>query len=332
MPPDDGGGSLEDLVELESELTSPETGVTGQYEEGTVAGATRLPAADVPDDYPVDVGTGQALRLDVEAGGETVPTYLPWPDAADGSSRLERLLQALGYDAAQFANVYGDRVALTPRDGWHVVDVEGTRRLVRRPEHDPRGSRTRAYYGVAAALGLGVLAWVLVSLSAESAASAALALFAASYLGLPAAIYRDAGAADDQGVWSPRTPVWLAGSLVPAVRTGLGLVYLLRRRSTFAAWPKPWSWPGPVAAAAGLMVLGVVGVSYLPPGVSAVLLVYVGGWAMLVGSLYYDLAYLDQLFDLGAVRLGWLGGAVVTSMFAFVLAPAYLAWRYFLTE
>lgn len=149
---------IEQLVELEEELTSGESAVrdSGEatsdrvYTEGIVAGATKVPAADVPDDYPVPIETEQALRVDVDVGEGTVATYMEWDVDGAGRGHVEQLLDVLDRDPGEFAEIFGDRVALDRRGGYYGIHADRTAEIhgaeaaredsgVRRtPEGNPR--------------------------------------------------------------------------------------------------------------------------------------------------------------------------------------------------
>src|SRR6056297_400638 len=99
---DDRESQADAFLELEQELTAGRRSAK-TYEEGNVASATTIPADDVPDDYPVPIGTSQALQLNVEApDGETVVTYLEWPGEDEESDHLTELLDALGRSRDEF--------------------------------------------------------------------------------------------------------------------------------------------------------------------------------------------------------------------------------------
>jgi len=86
---------VEEFLELEAEPSSG-TKRTETYEQGNIAGVAKIPAADVPDGYPVSIETQQALHLDVETPeGETVATYIEWPDG-DEDSEAQRASNASG--------------------------------------------------------------------------------------------------------------------------------------------------------------------------------------------------------------------------------------------
>lgn len=142
----------------------------------------KIPAREVPEDYPVPIRTQQALQLNVEApDGETVAAYLEWPGEdseaqrasnASGergdpraSDHVERLLDALGRSHDEFANIYGDRVALDSENGWHGIDAEKTAALrgAKLAEGDDSLDTTRK--AIAAAVGCGLLSIPVAAVS-----------------------------------------------------------------------------------------------------------------------------------------------------------------------
>jgi hypothetical protein len=86
--------AVEEFLQLEAKLSSG-TKRTETYEQGNITGVAKIPAEEVPEDYPVSIRTREALHLDVETpGGETVATYIEWPDEDEESDHVERLLDA----------------------------------------------------------------------------------------------------------------------------------------------------------------------------------------------------------------------------------------------
>lgn len=126
MADDDLDDTIGGFVELEDELTSG-SAAAGTYHDGTVSGGTKVSVADVPDDYPATFDTDHALHLEVDVDdGATVDAFLPWPEPGSDSDHVTRLLDNLGLGADEFANIYGEAVALEPVEGWHRVDVDAS--------------------------------------------------------------------------------------------------------------------------------------------------------------------------------------------------------------
>lgn len=221
----DSDAPVEKFLELERELSAEEkSGKT--YEQGNVGDVAKVPASDVPDDYPVPIRTRRALRLTVETlDGEAVATYLEWPDEDEESDHVEQLLDALGRDHDEFANVYGDRVALAVENGWHCIDVEKTASM--------RGAKTAASDVsldttrnlVAGAIATGGLGFCLT----ESFPTLGPALMMVAWAAIPATIYCDGNHVENVTGWSPETTRWAAGSLFPIVNLSVGLAYLVDR-------------------------------------------------------------------------------------------------------
>lgn len=322
--------TAEELLALEEELTAPETGAAGTYGSGVVDGATRIPAPEVPDGYPLAVEGGEVLRLDVDVGPETVSTYLPWPGGDVADSRLGRLLAALDYGPEEFADLYGDRVGLAHRDGWHVVDADATRELASRRSHDPRGTRTRAYRAIPVLAALSVAPTVLASMGSASpvVTFGLVGTLAVALTGLPAAVYLDGRTVEEGDGWTPRVPFWVLACAVPVVQTGVALTYLLRRRSTVAPWPAPWSWHRLVVAAEVLLVLATAALLSLPPDQSWVLSLYAVGWVLGAGSVYYDARYAEEVLDWDPFVTFWVAVTVAAVFLAFLWLPLYLLWRF----
>lgn len=117
---------LEGLVHLESDL-SERAALTASDVSGSVVGATRVDARDVPADYPVRITTEFALRLDVQVTGDAaVSVYVEWPSEYRPNVPLARLLDAVDVAPDEFANIYGESVDLIYREGHHVLDLGWT--------------------------------------------------------------------------------------------------------------------------------------------------------------------------------------------------------------
>ena len=192
------------------------------------------------------------------------------------------------------------------------------------------GSLSLAYLGVAAMTGLWLLFLGLLELTGyvdSLLLDLAIVLSSViSFVGLPVAVFFDARTAGDGRGWSPRTPFWVVASLVPLVNVGIGLLYLLRRRMAVADTPSPRAWVWLVAAATGLMFVYPVSVAVMSD-VGPLPLIHVIVWAFAVGCIYYDAQYVEATSDWDPLVSFWVGGAVLTNLFAFFWTPVYLAWR-----
>lgn len=135
----DGDRSVEDSAESFLSLEAEVHASTGDGVRGQAVDVARVPATAVPDDYPVTIGTPEALALTVALVGNTeVRTYFEFEaGAADG--RLSRLLAVHDIPGDRFGDLHGEWLLLTVEDGHYLPVV---------PAEFPRGDR-RGVYGVA---------------------------------------------------------------------------------------------------------------------------------------------------------------------------------------
>ena len=120
-------GQLDSFVQLESDLTE-RAAVTAEDVSGPVVKAERVNPSAVPDGYPLAITSSTALKLDVQVTRDTmVPVYLEWPEQFSSDTHLAQLLDAVGLDPDKFAEIYGETVALQYHEGFHVLDLSGTR-------------------------------------------------------------------------------------------------------------------------------------------------------------------------------------------------------------
>lgn len=203
-------------------------GRTDEQPSGLVRGAEPIPAANVPESYPLAVTTESALALQVglRTGGTTT-VYLDWPggEGVKASSPLGRLLAALDVSPDSFADLYGERLPLEREAGYYTVVL---------PPEQPKGSgdwELGVVGGVAfnltvvgllalATTGLpvgGVLWWLLVPFLVVNLAV------------LPFATYRDATYLRTHSDWNQGPPFWAALSMVPVVNLGVSALYLWSR-------------------------------------------------------------------------------------------------------
>lgn len=327
----DGGSTVESgiegLVELEDELSAEEGVVVGTYREGTLAGAQKVPAAEVPDGYPVAIPTSHALALTVAAeDGTAIETFLAWPERGSDVGHVERLLDALGRDAGEFADLYGDRVALTTESGWHVLDLRRTAAIHGAAEvrSDPSLRRSEQY--VAGAVGLGVVATVVW---AADVAWVGDLLVVLAWLAIPTAVYLDVQEVEERMPWDADEGPWILGCLVPLFNAPIGTAYLIDRHVRVAdAAPGEtsdlWLWALVGSLAAHLLAVPAAAVSPLLFGV-----VFIYGVTLLALSVYFDAKHFDDATDWDPDEGAWAGATVVATLLllGWAVAAVYLLKR-----
>lgn len=318
--------AVEEFLELEAELSSG-TKRAETYEQGNVAGVAKIPAAEVPDGYPVSIETREALHLDVETpSGETVATYLEWPAEDEESDHVDRLLDALGRSRDEFANVYGDRVALDSVDGWHGIDPERTAALRRanRPSADDAPDLTRNL--LAGAVAAGGIGFALVDTLLGNVGAFFVFL---SWAAIPAAIYFDADRIETATGWSPNTTRWFAGGLVPVFNVPVGIAYLVDRHvrlSGLTPGEASGIWFKALVAAMLMLPLALT-IDSIAENVAAVLFGY--GWWFTPFAVYFDAKYVRDATDWDPSSGLWAVATFFTLVFG---TGAYLLRRHQMTD
>lgn len=212
------------FLEVEQEL---DTMVEGMQVRGQAIDVERIPAHEVPQGFPYDVGTDDALALTLEleeTAGKTVTTYFEWP--AEGTDdRLGTLLQLRDVPLDRFADLHGEEVLLEVEAG-HFVPVL--------PEGEPRGDE-RAYWGILAGLFPSVLiavAGVFGALGGFVASPTFLFLWLfATLVVLPVSIYLDAWHLRTTTNWRGGPLFWAFFGMIPALNVVTTAAYLVIRQN-----------------------------------------------------------------------------------------------------
>lgn len=315
-----GSGAVDEFLELEQELSTG-TKSAKTYEQGNIAKAAKVPATEVPDNYPVQIRTRQALHLDVETpDGETVATYLEWPSEDEDSDHVERLLDALGRSHDEFANVYGDRVALDAEDGWHGIDLERTAALrsARLASGDESLDTTRKL--LAGAIAVAVAGISLTNPLPDLGAP----LMLLSWVAIPALLYYDGKRVEESTHWSPERLRWAAGGLIPLFNVSVGIAYLLERHVRLSGTTPSEAadtWHRALVIGA---VLSVVGFALVTPVVNIGAPLFFYSYAFLPFAAYFDAKYTGDATDWNPSEKQWAAGA---ALFGLLGAVAYLLIR-----
>ncbi len=270
-----------------------------------------MPVDEVPDAYPFDVDASHALELVVEREGEsedleTVRVFEAWPSGGHASSRLARVLDAVGEPAGNPGALDGERVVLESRDGAYRVDVDGTQALRERTGPATENAHSLAEVAIVAGALAGLLAfsvaWTAYRWAATPLTTAGSVVLALS-LGYDAWRTRAAP-------WSPRPLPWAAGGVVPVLNAALAAAYLARKAVALntpddaaAVWRDVLA--GTVVAFAVGLALAAFDLTF-PVGAT----VFVHAWALAPVGVYLD-ARSDRHGGDRPERTLWLAGAVV---------------------
>ncbi|UPW01619.1 hypothetical protein M0R88_05830 [Halorussus gelatinilyticus] len=275
--------------------------------------------------------------------GETVTTYLEWPGEGGEAQRasnasgeggdprasdhVDQLLDALGRDHSEFANVYGDRVALTAEDGWHGIDAEKTAAMrgAERASADDSLDTTRNL--VAGAVGVGALGFTLSNALFDAVATLGGFFMVLAWLAIPGAMYFDISRVSEVAGWPSKTGRWLAGAAVPIANVPVGMAYLVDREvrlSGTTAGDVSELWYKSVLVSVGLMVIGYVTMGLFGAFGAAV---FVYGWFFLPFALYFDAEYVEDATDWDPNEELWALGALLDVVFAPLVGGGYLVRR-----
>lgn len=210
--------AAESFLALEEDLDPGDVSGTAR---GRAVDVERVPAGSVPDSYPVEIRTAEALALTLEVEGERVDAYFEWDGDVPGD-RLGRMLALKKIPADRFADLHGESIRLAVEDGHHVPVV---------PDEAPRGSPL-GVYGVGAGLAMNLLtvALLVVGLGGVFSVPAVLAWLAANLLGVPAGTYLDAWHLRTHTDWNGGPLFWTALAAIPGVNVLSSAAYLGQRR------------------------------------------------------------------------------------------------------
>ncbi|MFC4450667.1 hypothetical protein [Halorussus aquaticus] len=317
----DPDAQVDEFLELERELSAGRR-ASKTYEEGNVSEAAKIPASEVPDDYPVAIRTRQALQLNVETpDGETVATYLEWPGEGEESDHVEQLLDALGRGRDEFANVYGDRVALDSEDGWHGIDAEKTAALRGTEIASGDGSLDKTRNLLAVAIAVGAVGLLLD----DAFHSLSEILLIITIGAIPVGIYLDAEQVKDGTSWSPTPNPWIIGGMIPIANVAVGLAYLVERHvrlSGITSGERSGVWYKALLTSVAALPLALT-INPVSEIVSVAIFGY--SWCFTPLAVYFDAEYVEDASDWEPKEELWAVAVFFTSILG---AGAYLLRRY----
>lgn len=189
---------------------------------GRAVSVERVPAGDVPADYPADVDGTEALAVGVsfdetDEPGATV--YFEWPPTDEGP--LERLLALRDVWHDRVEDLRGERVPVEPADG-HYLPVA--------PDEAPYGSPL-GYYALVAGLGLDVALFAgLLGGLLPPGPTVATTLLLVNFVLFPAATYLDGWYLRTHTDWEGNPLRWAALSGFVGINVFSVGAYLWQRR------------------------------------------------------------------------------------------------------
>ena len=212
--------AAESFLEVEQAIDSM---VEGTQVRGQAIDVERIPAHEVPDGFPYEIGTADALALTLELDeteGRTATTYFEWPDEGTGT-RLGRLLALRDVSIDRFADLHGEDILLEVEDG-HFVPVL--------PDEEPRGD-DRAYYGVVAGFAVLLFPFIASLFGAFGLVefSVFLLLLLVHLVVLPVSTYLDAWHVRTTTNWEGGPLFWSFFSMLPGINVMTVAAYLVLR-------------------------------------------------------------------------------------------------------
>lgn len=212
--------AAESFLSVESELRAGE----GEHVRGQAVDVARVPAETVPEEYPVTIGTPEALALSLELDGHdgtTETTYFEF-DESVADDRLARLLAVHDIPTDRFGDLHGEWLLLTIEDGYFLPVV---------PAEFPRGD-SRGVYGVLAGLAVNLFvgAAALAGPGTLLSLPVVVAWLLVSVVCLPIATYLDAWYLRTHTDWGQGPAFWALLAVFPGVNILTVLAYLWTRR------------------------------------------------------------------------------------------------------
>jgi hypothetical protein len=213
--------AAESFIEVEEELQGTAEGMRGR---GQAIDVEKVPASEVPEDFPAKIETEHALALRlsmIEANDQTVVTYFEWPEQGT-DERLARLMELKDVPPDRFADLHGEKILLTIEEGYYMPVI---------PSEEPRGD-DRAVYGIYAGLAPSVLillAGLIGATGAIATGSFFLLWVIATVIVLPISVYMDAWDLRTSTDWDGGPLFWTFMSAIPGFNMLAVPLYLLSR-------------------------------------------------------------------------------------------------------
>lgn len=185
----------------------------------------RVSAEEVPEGFPYEVTTNDALALTLSIQDEseaTVRTYFNWP-GEEPDERLAQLLELADVPPDRFADLHGKPILLQVEDGHYVPYL---------PDELPRGDE-RAVWGILAGIAPNVLLaiYLLFGLGGIFITSGFILLWMMfTFVLLPISVYVDSWHLRTTTDWDGGPLFWAFFAMLPLVNVVVVPAYLIMRQ------------------------------------------------------------------------------------------------------
>jgi hypothetical protein len=195
----------------------------GDIVKGTIKDVIRISSEEVPEEYPIDIQTDEALVFKIQIESDkTIPIYTNWFEGKNSLSdnSLSNLLKLHNIKETQISKLYGKNVFVVVRDGHFVLKVP----------KKPQKGYSRAY-GIIASL---VIAYISLYIGIQtSVLSISLGIIIFTFINfiiLPYLIYQDTWKIKNISSWSGGPLFWSTISILPIINIFSTIIYLNQRR------------------------------------------------------------------------------------------------------
>lgn len=231
LAPSDAADASDDAEDAPAEpiASPPDTDGEDEGEQFTavVREIERVPVSEIPAEYPIEIGTAEAVAVRLTVRGTETPVFVCYFEPADRgpNDRLTRLLAITDGPSDDPEALLDSELLLTISEGYYVPVV---------PDGEPRGT-PKAVFGIFAGLGPSAVIG-LVGIFSPGAAFIGTTPFvvgwlAATFLLLPLSLYLDALNLRTTTNWTGEPRRWTAMAAIPGLNVVIVPLYLIAREN-----------------------------------------------------------------------------------------------------
>lgn len=216
----------ERFMRLEDEIRESSSTVRsdGEVLKGEIRDVKRVPSEEIPNDYPVDIETEEALGFTIKTSQDkSVSVYMNWFDDKTNrkNSLISDLLKMHNIQETQISDLYGKEV---------LLESENNHLRLKTPDN-PRKGKTR-YSAILPSLLIGYFALFLGIQTTIIPFSIGLVMFTITiFLVLPFFVYQDSWKLRNMSKWEGGPLFWATVSMLPIINIFTTLMYISQRRN-----------------------------------------------------------------------------------------------------